>query len=287
VADPADAATGLGAARYGAYGLALDVELDPALLVAVPAQWPTWTVRVHARAYEPRAGDLGNPDRILLPLRPDGFAVLSRPEQRTDVYHPVPSPHGLAHPYLASTGVGVSPWLGRTTFHASAFVLDGGVWGVLADRDQGKTSVLAWMGLHGHPVFTDDVLVVDAEVAYAGPRLLDLRQSAAEHFGVGDYLGVVGTRERWRVYQPPVEAALPLRGWITLGWDDDISVEACSAEERSAVLAANKGLLVPETDPLLWFALLGRPLLRLRRPRDWSQVDVSMHALLDAVHRRV
>lgn len=270
--------------HFGAYGLALWVDVAPDLLIPAPTAWPLWTVRLHVAASQFAPPPVLSQDRAVLRLRPDGYAVLSRPARTTDVYHPALSPHGAVHPYLSSTAVGANRWLGRTAFHAGAFVVNGGVWGILANRDQGKTSSLAWLSVHGYPVFTDDVLVVGADVAFAGPRVLDLRARAAAHFGLGENIGVVGTRERWRARLPQVEPELPLRGWVALSWGDNVTVDVCSAEERAAVLAASRGLMAPVDNPVLWLEMLARPMLRLARPSDWEQVDSAMNHLLEVVY---
>ena len=53
----------------------------------------------------------------------------------------------------------------------------------------------------------------------------------------GTYLGVVGTRERWRVTLPPVPSHLPFGGWVQLDWTDELDVgrpDAASQAPRTA-----------------------------------------------------
>ena len=140
----------------------------------------------------------------VLAAHPGGKTVVDRLRSRTTVRFPErPSSASVIHPYLASTGVVAGHWMGRTPFHSGAFELGGHAWGVLGGREMGKSSLLMWLHQAGISILADDLLVLDGALAYAGPRCLDLRESSAERFGEGEYLGVVGTRERWRVSLPP------------------------------------------------------------------------------------
>ena len=102
------------------------------------------------------------------------------------------------HPYLAPVALVMARWLGREGFHGGGIVAGGGVWGVLGDKTAGKSTTLAWLAREGVGVVSDDVLVIDGGTALAGPRSVDLREEAAERLGVGEPMGRVGQRERWR-----------------------------------------------------------------------------------------
>jgi len=154
---------------------------------------------------------------------------------------------------------------------------------VLGAKEMGKSSLM--MGLHraGIPVLADDVLVLDGDTAYSGPRCLDLRRSAAEHFEAGEYLGVVGTRERWRVTLPPVPAQLPFGGWVLLDWSDQVEIGRPDATAKITALAANRGLTAPGVPTEGLIDLLGYPMIEFARPRVWDQADESLARLLDAI----
>ncbi len=194
---------------------------------------------------------------------------------------PSPPPPPLVHPHLASTAVVTAAWFGRQSFHAGAFVLGGGVWAVVGDREHGKSSALAWLTAAGFAVFADDVLVVDADRALAGPRCLDLRAGAAAHFGMGCDIGHVGSRRRWRVQLPAVPPELPFLGWVILRWSDTVDVQPVPVVDRLAVLLANRGLRLPEHDARPWLGLVARPMVCLSRPRDWAAADTAMTALVE------
>src|ERR1019366_7601680 len=185
-----------------------------------------------------------------------------------------PSDGALVHPHLASVAVVAAHWLGRETFHAGAFLAGGGVWGVLGDKEAGKSSLLASLALAGVPVVSDDILVLDQMTALAGPRSIDLRAGAARHLAVGEAVGVMGTRERWRLVLGPIAAEAPMRGWVLLRWDTDTGVRALSGSERLIKLAAHRGGRLYPPEPGLLVALSALPVLELRRPHRRTNARV-------------
>jgi len=270
-------------ANMGAYGLAVSAAIEPELLVPAEASWPRWAVSVEIGERPATFVEVIGDAQSEIPTSPNGYMTVSRTEATTVVRVRSLSHHALPHPYLGSTAVLTSPWLGRTSMHAGAFVVDGRVWGVLAGRDGGKSSTLAWFAVNDIAVFADDVLVLSRERAFAAPRVIDLRAGAAEHFGVGVNIGVVGARERWRVRLAPVPGELPMAGWVAIEWGDRVEVSMVGAAERGARLSEGKALLRPERDPLLWLSVISLPMIRLSRPKDWGKIGSAMAILLDAI----
>jgi len=277
----------------GVYGLRIHApelheHIEGSLLVEARASWPDWEIGydplVDWSDDHPPVIESWSDDHALLATQPTGFIVIDRVAARTTLHLPEP-PTGatILHPYLASTGVVAGHWLGRAPFHAGAFILDGRAWGVLGAREMGKTSLLMSLHRSGIPVMADDLLVVDGPTAYSGPRCLDLRQSAAERFEAGDYLGVVGGRERWRVTLPPVPPDVPFGGWVLLDWTDDLEIHRAPASVAIGALLANAGLTAPGVPTQGLLDLLAFPMIRFGRPRDWAQVDASMAGLLQVV----
>lgn len=265
----------------GAYGLRLTgVPRSPMLLAAAP-DWPALHV----------VCELGDPvvpeERLtgthaVLRLKTGGRLTLDR---ATGVArYTVPrrlTPAELTHPMLAPAAAVAAHWAGRLSFHAGAFVTDGGVWAVVGAREAGKSSTLAWLALHGHDVVADDVLVLDNDKALAAPRSIDLRQETADRFGVGMALGVIGTRPRWRVTLPAVPAELPFRGWIFLEWGDRIGIRRSSGAESLRRLLDALTVRTDASDPGSLLELATLPAWAVERPRDWALLDDAMHALLD------
>ena len=105
----------------------------------------------------------------------------------------------LVHPYLAPVAAVAARWLGRDSFHGGAFALAGDVWGSwptarAEEHDAGldrRAGPACRVRRHARARGRDTPL--------RGPAVLDLRAEAAERLSAGDYLGIVGARERWRL----------------------------------------------------------------------------------------
>jgi hypothetical protein len=198
--------------------------------------------------------------------------------------HPV-SDEALVHPYLAPVAAVAAVWLDRQSFHGGAFVVDGGVWGVLGSRGSGKSSTLALLARDGYQIFCDDLIVTDMTTAMAGPRSIDLRTEAANELGVGEDIGVAGTRARWRLRLGAVAPELKIRGWIHLDWSDTIELVPMRPIERVAALARHGAVNVVgagQSTALLELSAL--PTWTLRRPHGWGSAREAMQRLLDLAH---
>jgi hypothetical protein len=272
----------------GAYGLRLGPPLEDTYLVDVPQGWPDWQLAWRQTPLHERQPERIGPDDAVLNLRPRGQVLIDRRTRTSTFLLPAaPRPVAWAHPHLASTAVVAAWWTGRRPFHAGAFVANGGAWGILGGRRDGKSTMLAWLTAHGHEIVCDDVLVVDQGDALAGPRCIDLRQSASTHFGMGTDIGRVGTRQRWRAPLAPIAAAVPLRGWVLPEWGAKTGVLRMSARARLPALLAGQSLIAPETGGGKdWLDLLACPMLSFTRPRQWSAIDSAMARLLEEVAGR-
>jgi hypothetical protein len=280
----------------GAYGLAMDGSLindrlGQDELVRAPTSWPSWEIRWRVPEAEqvlhPVTAMTWSPEQAVFPSATGGRITVERIGACTTLeLDEPPTAAALLHPLLASTGMIVGHWLGRFPFHAGAFQFAGRAWGVLGGREMGKSSLLMGMHSHGLPILTDDLLVLNGNTAYAGPRCLDLRKSAADHFGAGEYLGVIGTRERWRVELAPIEAEVPFAGWVLIGWSDRISVDAPTPSTRLAALAQNRALTLPGVAAPGLLAALQFPMVAFARPRHWHQADAATSTLLRALEEQ-
>jgi len=272
--------------NQGLYGLRFtDIKSDPELFVAPPAQWQPWTIVRREGPGEPVDGLVGS-DSARLRLAPHGSLVIDR-TNRTSVFtmRTPPSDAQLAHPYLAATAAIAARWDGRESFHAGAFVIGGRVWGVLGEREMGKSSLLAVLARLELPVLTDDVLVLRDGLALAGPRCIDLREEAARRLRMGRTIGPVGTRERWRIMLPAVAPELPLAGWISLEWADRTGIESVPPGERFPRLLDNLTVVLDPLDPPIVLTLAALPMVTLRRPRSFDALTASAQLLVAELER--
>ena len=186
----------------------------------------------------------------------------------------------LAHPYLAPIAAVHSHWLGRAAFHAGAIVVAERAWGVIGEREAGKSTLLAAVHAAGGVVLADDLLVMDGGIVYSGPRTLDLRQEAAARFPAARSLGVAGARERWRLDLGPAPAEVPLGGWIVPTWAEKLSIAVqpgAAAAHHIAPARSVQGLAI---DPKAFMAAAAHPAVEFARPKDLDDLEVSVAALL-------
>jgi hypothetical protein len=271
----------------GCYGFRLDgVAAARELLVDAPPDWPRLRVDCQMPQGLAPTADVVGAERAELPLH-GGWVTVDRSPPRVTFRLPAPPPAAdLVHPYLAPAAALAARWAGRESFHAGAVVVDGGAWIVLGDKEAGKSTTIADFALHGHGVLADDLVVLDGDAVLAGPRCVDLRETAAAHLVAGEPLGIVGVRERWRLPLEPVPVRAPLHGWVTLAWDDDVGVDALQGAERMLALVPFRSVRLEPGDAQVLIDLASFPVLRLRRPRHWDALATARERLLDAIARR-
>ena len=132
----------------GTYRLQLGPPLEGSYLVDVPSDWPEW-----GREWRPLPPDLHRdrlvgPDEAFLDVLPEGQVLIERALNRSTLLLPdKPRPEAWADPHL------IGAWrLGRRSFHAGGFIVEGNVWGVLGERGDRKSSILAWLSANGYQV---------------------------------------------------------------------------------------------------------------------------------------
>jgi hypothetical protein len=268
----------------GAYGFRLSgVPNADALLIEAPESWPRLELVRVAHSNRPVLEQV-TADRAMVWLPGDGWANVDRRRATAELAIPEGVTDGaLMHPYLAPIALVMARWLGREGFHGGGIVAGGGVWGVLGDKTAGKSTTLAWLAREGVGVVSDDVLVIDGANALAGPRSVDLREEAAARLGVGEPMGRVGQRDRWRFILPPVEPELPLRGWITLEWGEKTAIEPIRGAGRLPALVPHRGMRMSPRDPSVLVRFSALPHLRFIRPRDWDALPGAVERLLEAI----
>lgn len=278
--------------NVGAYGLTLSGRLGerPDLLVPSPPGWTPWELSARVVA-DPAAerdsnglGEHVGPDSARLTTEPTGFVEIERAAARsTLVWDHEASIDELVHPGLATTAATVAWWQGRLTLHGAGLAHDGRAIGILGQREHGKSSTAAWLLQRGWDAVSDDLLVLDGTHVLAGPRIVDLRRETAERWDLGEYIGQVGSRERWRFATGPVPPRLPLAALVELEWGSELDVSRIPVGERVGALFAHRPLDLPLTDPSSLLTAMRIPLFRLTRPRDLAGLDRSLALLLDAV----
>jgi hypothetical protein len=266
----------------GAYGLRL-TGIAQARRFLVPAKpgWPALRLQRRRRLAPDRSHDTVSETRADLRLQTGGEITIDR--ARAIAVFTTPKPlhsAALVHPFLAPVAAVMAHWLGRESFHAGAFVHADGAWAVIGEREAGKSTLLARLALGGIPILSDDMLVLENSIPLAGPRAIDLRPSAAKELGVGDPMGIVGARERWRLRLGPVPEAA-LRGWIFLTWGQRLQLREVGPRARIERLSAQRGLPVPARNPAALLDLAALPSWELTRPRSWRALARSVDILLE------
>jgi hypothetical protein len=257
------------------------VDGSASLLVPAEDDWPALELTRGAGPAAPVHQLVGDDDAVLA-TRSGARLEVSREPLRAVFTTPEPiGEDALVHPYLAAAAAVVSRWLGRESLHAGAFVADGRAWAVVGDRGSGKSSLLASLALAGTTVLADDLLVLEGAAALAGPRAIDLRPDAAERLGAGEPLGVVGTRERWRLRLGPVPSETELAGLILLGWGDRVQLVVAGAGRVLEAVVGAQALRVPPGDPASRLSLATLPAWELRRPPAWDSLPAALELLLD------
>ncbi|HYI38589.1 MAG TPA: hypothetical protein VEX39_18420 [Thermoleophilaceae bacterium] len=281
---------GPGAQAHGAYGLALPgVAGERARhLAPAPKSWEAWELERHDWADGRIEREWLWPRRARLRVSGGGWVEIDGAARHASLHVPPgTADHAFVHPYLSMVAAMAAYWRGWHYLHAGAVVVDGGVWGVFGQRGAGKSSTLAHLSLReGIDILCDDVLVMDGDlVAYAGPRCVDLRGDAAERLGLGEDLGVVGGRRRWRMALDSVAPELPFRGWVELAWAGDVAVADPAPTERFEALARNLAVRLVPPDAAALLRLADQPYMRFSRPRDYEQLDGALDQLVAVLRR--
>jgi hypothetical protein len=269
--------------RPGAYGLHLPDLADAAeLLVDAPEHWRDWRLKLATGRGRPT--ELVDDDRARVLSKPSGWVDIDRASSTSTLHLPTrPTASEIVQPRLGMSAVLAAHWRGNYSFHAGVFMAAGVAWGVLGDRGAGKSSLMATLALMGVPVLADDALILDDRgQALAGPRCIDLRKGTATALGVDESIGVVGTRERFRMRLAPVPCEVPLGGFIRLGWGR-AAFTAVPADERVGALVRSFALRLRERnehDHAALMELLTLPMMLFRRPRALARIEETAQRLL-------
>lgn len=272
---------------HGAYGLRITGPADlEEHLVRVPLDWPELRLAIARpdQAAEQRpAGTMRiGEERAELWLADGMITLQRRPLEVRFATHSRLSTDAILHPFLGLPAVIANQWLGRLALHAAGFVCDEGAYALLGPREAGKSSTLAALLRLGCRALTDDVLVVEQERAFAGPRSVDVREDVAPQLG-GVPLGVLGSRKRWRLHPPAAPAVVPLSGLIVLAWGEHEVLEPLEAELRLQTLVSSLALVPGEASAPAILPLLALPAWRFTRRRGFDTIELVARRLLGAI----
>lgn len=280
-----------GAGAVGLYGFRVTgAPLGEAATADVSPAWPTFHLSTGALgAWSPEATPRIGADRAVVRMA-DGerWLVADRGAGSATFHGPPLEPAELAHPYLSPAAAIFSRWHGREVFHAGAFVgADGKAIAVRGRRDAGKSTLLAALAARGVPVLADDLVVVEHGSVFAGPRTIDLRAEPNALLTGDGARPVTRARSgtRWRLGLPPVDAVVPLGGWVFLAPMDpagrDAPLEVRPVQPPLGLSRVARGRGYPElgSDPKVVLDLASLPAIELRLARSWTALERAVDVL--------
>jgi len=274
-------------AFQGAYGFRI-IGADGAerLLGTVPEHWPQLALEVRGGSApgvrRPGTVQIG-PERAELWLGDGGVIEVfgQPPTVRISIRNPI-SVDELIHPFLAVPACIASRWHGRLALHGAAFAHGGRAWALLGGKEAGKSATLACLLGRGHPILSDDVLIVEDRTLFAGPRAVDLRSRGATP-SIGRAVDTQGGRPRWRLRPPDSPPAMPLGGFISLDWGEKTRLEPLSPGERLRSLIASSAFPPENQEAAALLALTALPAWHFVRPRGLEDLDRLMDQLVAVV----
>ena len=204
-----------------------------------------------------------------------------RDERAVFSFRELPPDEDLLHPYLAPAAALAHLWAGREALHGGAFATAAGAFALLAEKEGGKSTTLAWLALkHGLPVLADDLVVLRSGAVLSGPRCLDLRGTLD---GLDlDTAQMVRNGERLRLSLPPAPSEAPLVGSVVLRWGARTRLDEPAAADRLRELLPHRmygDRLDGDQPALLQVAAL--PMLIVIRPRGEEGLREAARALSD------
>lgn len=183
----------------------------------------------------------------------------------------------IVHPGLSPVATLFARWHGRGAFHAGGFVAGEHAWGVVGEREAGKTTLLAALAARDVPIVADDLLVTDSERVFAGPRCLDLR----DHLPDGLPTVPVRGGHRQRLPLATVAPTVPFAGWVFLGWGDEVTLRPVTAADRLRALAPARMWTLVGDDRRHFLHAASLPCWRLTRPRRREGIQRTAAILVD------
>jgi hypothetical protein len=284
VTDRLTQATTQSGSQDGAWGVRFPSLAKAAGHVLVEAtEWAPVTLDLRLNTKPEIQDGYWSPKGTYIPLASGGLVEISWPHSVRLTVPTNPKPEFVIQPHLATAAACMAVHTGRQAFHAGAVIINGGAWAIFGAKEAGKSSTLGRLHQMGIGVLTDDVLVCDGLDALVGPRCIDLRIGPAKRLAIGQDFGVVGLRERWRVYLPSCPNSVPLHGWVLLDWADEDRITPLAATDRLSLLDRNQALQLPAHDAAAFLQLSALPAYRWSRRKSWERLDDSIKRFIDAI----
>lgn len=207
--------------------------------------------------------------------RGDGRAVFTFAE--------LPGDDDLLHPYLAPAAALAQLWAGNEALHSGAFATPAGAVALLAEKEGGKSTMLAWLSAeHRIAVLSDDLVVLRRGSVLSGPRCLDLRRAGDLGLLDVEAAHVVRNRDRRRITLPDAPAQAPLIGTAVLRWDRRMRLEAVAPADRLRELLPHRMYRHRVSgDPRAILKAAALPMVILARPRGEAGLRNAATALID------
>jgi hypothetical protein len=274
----ADALTTRGVATApGVYGLQLRGLQNATLLSEVDLSAPSLEISIEIGRATGRVESF-QPDHAEISLVDYGWVSLSRSGRAHFVLPSQLPVDEVLHPWLVPAAATFNGWCGRHVLHGGAFAQGKRAVAVLGNKEDGKSSLLAWLAQgEDVEVLTDDLIVVQDGAVFSGPRCIDLRPGAAEPLGRAGSRLVRG-QSRLRLELPPCRPKARLDAIVVLAWGagPDVVLRPLSATLGLAALLPH-ALNAGQGDLL---ALIGTPVWVLERPRTWDSMGEVKERLL-------
>jgi len=273
-----------GEASTGAYGFRIaGIQDSGDLLLEARTNWPLLEVTSRVGRVD-QAVTVVSEQYAELKLIDGITARLDRSPPRVEFIMPTPlASKAIVHPFLS----GVVPihchWMGRTSLHGGAFIHDNRAWAILGDREGGKSTLLAQLAAQGLAIVADDLVVIEDDMVYAGPRSIDLRVNPAQGMGPAELIGRVGARERWRIQLGPVPSQVPLGGFFFLEWSERSEIRRLGGVERMLRISAGRSLMLPLPDPMTLPRLAALPGWAVRRPVRIEDLPTIADQMVQAI----
>jgi hypothetical protein len=157
-------------------------------------------------------------------------------------------------------------------------------WLILGTKGGGKSTTLLLLEQAGYPVLSDDLSIIDPDLnVHRGPAFIDLRRETAQAMDIGEELGVLGARERWRHPIKNRPLTLPLGGIILAEWGKT-DLKPLKGGARIQAVAGNLSLSVPGPwQDLFMDIVTSTPVFRWSRPRQLSEATANIETLITAL----